>query len=162
MTNPATEAFERLFAELARKYDQTMDPGDLMQILSLINSRFSALELASQPSAEEPHCTVLHCILRGDHSQHVDRDGRIWPLNTAYPESQPSAAAEPERDTRLRPGERAWWEIGRDGETVTLFQKLEQAMEFGRQMERLAIENDKLYQELLASALGQPSAARDL
>lgn len=39
----------------------------------------------------------------------------------------------------------AWALKGRDGEPVTLLQKLEQAMEFGSAMERLAIENNALY-----------------
>ncbi len=37
----------------------------------------------------------------------------------------------------------AWALIGRDGEPVTLLQKLEQSMEFGSAMEKLAIENNK-------------------
>ncbi len=36
----------------------------------------------------------------------------------------------------------AWALIGRDGEPVTLLQKLEQSMEFGSAMEKLAIENN--------------------
>lgn len=39
-------------------------------------------------------------------------------------------------------GEAAWMYIGRDGEPVTLEEKLEQVMQFGDAMERLAIENN--------------------
>lgn len=39
-------------------------------------------------------------------------------------------------------GEKGWMHIGRDGEPVTLEEKLEQVMQFGDVMERLAIENN--------------------
>lgn len=53
----------------------------------------------------------------------------------------------PQRDSRLKPDEREWWQIGRDGEDVTLFQKLQQSMEFGAAMDRLAVENNTKYLE---------------
>ncbi len=41
-------------------------------------------------------------------------------------------------------GTPSWAFIGRDGEPVTLLQKLEQSMEFGSAMEKLAIENNQV------------------
>lgn len=43
---------------------------------------------------------------------------------------------------------RGWMYRGRDGETVTIEEKLEQALEFGSAMEKLAIENNRLNNDL--------------